>query len=52
MVKCVPNPQNLEKEDLEKENKIKIVRKSSENTTDTVSLGLGQLARASVVKSF
>ena len=37
---------------IEKENKMKIVRKSSENTTDTVSLRLGQLARASVVKSF
>ena len=37
---------------LEKENKMKIVRKSSENAIDTVSLRLGQLARASVVKSF
>ena len=37
---------------IEKENKMKIVRKSSENAIDTVYLGLGQLARASVVKSF
>ena len=29
---------------IEKQNKMKVVRKSSDNTTDTVSLRLGQLA--------